>query len=122
MKMALMAKNKYSMLKESDYVKIRVAVPLEAAAAVRQAMGQIGAGVQGNYEYCSGSVKQTGRFRPKIGAHPAIGQIGKLEEVEEELIETICHKNLVEKVVLAIKKAHPYEAPAIDIMPRYDIV
>jgi hypothetical protein len=110
------------MLKESDYVKIRVAVPIEAAAKMREALGKTGAGIQGKYEYCSGSIKQTGRFRPGAGARPAIGKIGKPEEVAEELIEAICHKNLVEKVILAVKKAHPYEEPAIDIIPRYDIV
>lgn len=110
------------MLKESNYIKIRVSVPVEAAGKVRQAMGRAGAGIQGNYNYCSGSIKQIGRFKPIAGAHPAIGEIGKLEEVEEELIETICRKDLAEKVAAEIKKAHPYEEPAIDIMPRYDIV
>ncbi len=110
------------MLKESDYVKIRIAVPIESAADIRRVLGQTGAGIQGNYEYCSSSVKQTGRFIPGTGAKPALGQIGRLEEVEEELVETICRKNLVEKVILEIKKAHPYEEPAIDIIPRYDIV
>ncbi len=97
-------------------------MPTEAADKVRQAMGQAGAGIQGNYEFNSGSIKQVGRFKPVAGAHPYIGQIGKLEEVEEELIETICRKDRVEKVIAAIKKAHPYEEPAIDIMPRYDMV
>jgi len=110
------------MLKESNFVKIRVSVPIEAADKIRKAMGQAGAGVQGNYEFCSGSVKQIGRFKPNIGAHPVIGEIGKLEEIEEEIIETICEINSVERVVMEIKKAHPYEEPAIDIMPRYDIV
>jgi len=110
------------MLIKSKFVKIRVSVPLEAADKVRQSMGQAGAGIQGNYQFCSSSVKQTGRFKPTIGARPAIGQIGELEEVEEELLETICEKKLVKKVIAEIKRAHPYEEPAIDIMPRYDIV
>ena len=97
-------------------------MPLEAANKVRQAMGQSGAGLQGNYEFNSGSIKQIGRFKPMVGARPYIGRIGEPEKVEEELIETICDKNLVEKVIAEIKKAHPYEEPAIDIMPRYDIV
>lgn len=97
-------------------------MPLEAADRVRQAMGEAGAGIQGNYNFASGSIQQVGRFKPTAGARPAIGQIGQLEQVDEELIQAICHKNLVEKVMAAIKKAHPYEEPAIDIMPRYDIV
>lgn len=97
-------------------------MPVKDAAKVRQAMGQAGAGRQGNYEFCSGSIMQVGRFKPTVGAKPAIGQIGKLALVNEELIQTICHKKLVKKVIGEIKKAHPYEEPAIDIMPRYDII
>lgn len=110
------------MLKSSKYVKIRVAVPLTHADKIREALGKAGAGVRGNYEFCSGSWRGVGRFRPKKGARPAIGQVGKLEEVEEEIIETICHKDHVEKVIAAVKKVHPYEEPAIDICPRLDIV
>jgi hypothetical protein len=110
------------MLKQSDFIKIRIAVPTKAAEKIRRILGQFGAGQQGHYEYCSSSVKQIGRFRPNIGACPAVGKIGKLEKIEEELIEVICHKNIVEKVIAEVKIAHPYEEPAIDIMPRYDIV
>jgi hypothetical protein len=110
------------MLKKSEYIKIRVSVPVEAADKIRLAIGKAGAGQQGNYKFTSSSLKQTGYFKPMAGAHPAIGEIGKLEKVQEELIETICHKNLVKKVIFEIKKVHPYEEPAIDIIPRYDIV
>ncbi len=110
------------MLKESKYVKIVIAVPLGSADKVRKAIGEAGAGIQGNYEFCSGSYKQIGRFKPIKGARPAIGEIGKLEEVEEEVIEVICHKDLTEKAIAEIKKAHPYEEPAIDVFPRLDIV
>lgn len=109
------------MLKESDYVKIQVAVPVSHADAIREALGSAGAGIQGNYTYCSGSSPVTGRFIPMDGAKPAIGAIGKPEEVEEEMIQTICHKDKVADVIVAIKKAHPYEEPPIDIIPRYEL-
>jgi hypothetical protein len=110
------------MFKESEFVKIQVGVPLEAANAVREAMGTAGAGTQGNYFHCSFSSRGIGRFIPGMGAKPAIGAINKPEEVEEEMIETICHKDFVKKVILAVKKVHPYEEPAIDIIPRMDIM
>ncbi|MFH1790021.1 MAG: hypothetical protein ABH832_03065 [bacterium] len=109
------------MLKQSDYVKIIVAVPIEHAQAVRDVLGNSGAGVQGNYKHCSGSYRSVGRFIPVVGAKPAIGQIGKAEEVEEEIIETICHVDLVEKVVKAVKEAHPYEEAPIDIIRRFEV-
>jgi len=109
------------MLKQSDYVKIIVTVPKEAADEIRQVMGLAGAGVQGNYRFSSFSTDGIGRFEPGKNAKPAIGNIGQLEEVKEEMIETICHKDLVEKVIAAVKKVHPYEEPAIDIMLRYEL-
>jgi hypothetical protein len=109
------------MLKQSDFVKIRTAVPVESAEKVRRAMGDAGAGVQGNYSHCSGSYLSMGRFTPLSGANPAIGQIGKPEEVQEEIIEMLCHVDNVSDVIAALKKAHPYEEPAIDILPRLEI-
>lgn len=109
------------MLKQSDFVKIRTAVPVDGAEKVRRAMGDAGAGMQGNYSHCSGSYLTTGRFTPLSGANPTIGEVGKPEEVQEELIEMLCHVDKVEEVIAALKKAHPYEEPAIDIVQRLDI-
>ena len=109
------------MLRQSLYVKISVGVPLPAADAVREAMGAAGAGKQGSYEYCSFTARGVGRFRPLAGARPAIGVVGKLQAVEEVVLETICHRDLAPGVIAAIKAAHPYEEPAIDIMPRFEL-
>ncbi|MFH1292324.1 MAG: hypothetical protein ABIH87_03970 [bacterium] len=109
------------MLKESEYIMIRVSVPTESADKVRRALGDAGAGVQGNYKCCSASYQQVGRFLPMTGAHPAIGEVGKLEEVPEEMIETICHRDIVEEVITELKRVHPYETPAIDIVPRLEV-
>ena len=109
------------MLRESDYVKIVTAVPLAAADQVREALGDAGAGKMNNYKHCSGSVRCVGRFIALPGAHPAIGQVGKLEAVTEEIIEVLCHKDLIKPVVAALRAAHPYEEPPIDIIPRYEL-
>ena len=109
------------MLQESNFFKIRTAVPVANASVVRQAMGDAGAGVQGNYSHCSGSYLTTGRFTPLAGANPAIGSVGQPEEVEEEMIEMLCHKDKIQQVIVALKKAHPYEEPAIDIIARLEI-
>jgi len=99
------------------FVRIVVFVPASHADAVREAMGAAGAGKWKNYAFASFSVKGTGRFLPLPGAKPAIGQVGKLAEVEEERIEVACERELVSDVVAAIKKVHPYEEPAIDVYP-----
>ena len=109
------------MLKESDYVQVRTAVPVDGASMVRKAMGDAGAGQQGNYSHCSGSYSSTGRFTPLEGANPTIGEVGKPEEVKEEIIEVLCHKDKVEQVIKAMIEAHPYEHPPLDIFPRLEI-
>ena len=95
--------------------KIITYVPVEDAEKVRQAMGDAGAGVLGNYHHASFSTRGIGRFIPSAGAHPAIVKIGKLEEVEEEKIEVICQKEKVKEVVAVIRKTHPYEEIPLEI-------
>jgi hypothetical protein len=95
--------------------KIVVFVPVSHADAVRDAIGRAGGGSFGHYTYCSFSVRGIGRFRPELGAHPTIGQVGKVEEVDEERIEIACDSLRVKEVVAAIVNAHPYEEPALDL-------
>lgn len=105
----------------SQYVKLVFFTPLSHADAVRKAMGDAGAGVMGKYSHCTFSSKGEGRFLPLKGAQPAIGTVGEYETVEEERIETLCAKAKVKAVVEAIKKVHPYEEVAYDIIPLLDI-
>lgn len=108
-------------MSKSTNVKIVVFVPLSHTDIVREAMGKAGAGKIGNYIYCSFSSKGIGRFKPEQGAHPAIGEVGTLESVEEERIEAVCSSALLRQVVEAIKKIHPYEEVALDIYPLEEI-
>lgn len=98
----------------SDFVKIVVYVPEAQAGAVRRALKEAGAGSEGNYSGCSFSTRGIGRFTPLDGAEPAMGEIGREEEVAEERIETFCRRSDLKRVIAAVKKAHPYEAPVIE--------
>ena len=102
---------------QQNVVKIVVFVPETHADVVRKAMGDLGAGLIGDYSHCSFSVKGVGRYIPLPSANPTIGKIGKFEEVAEERIETVCYKKDLKKIISAIKKAHPYEEVAIDVYP-----
>jgi hypothetical protein len=102
---------------KSQYVKIVVFVPKTHADVVRQAMGDCGGGKMGFYSHCSFSSVGVGRFKPLEGAHPSIGEIGKLVEVEEERIECICERGKAKGVIAAVSKVHPYEEVALDIFP-----
>lgn len=98
-------------------MKIVVFVPVSHADYVRKAFAESGAGQIGNYDFCSFSSKGFGRFRPGEGSKPFIGEQGVIEEVEEERIEVICPYSKLEMVLKAVRAAHPYEEPAIDVYP-----
>ena len=100
-----------------ESVKIVIYTPLSHADAVRAALAGAGAGHMGNYDSCSFSTRGTGRFRGLEGAKPYIGESGEIEIVEEERIETILPEKLLPEVLESVRKAHPYEEPAIDVYP-----
>ena len=102
---------------EFKYVKIVVFTPVSHSDKIREVLAESGAGYIGNYDYCSFSTKGTGRFRGGDEANPYLGEKGKIEEVDEERIETICPADKMESVLKAVKDVHPYEEPAIDIYP-----
>jgi len=99
------------------FFKIVTTTPISNAEAIRKAAGDAGAGTLGNYSHTSFSSRGVGRFLPKERAHPAIGSVGAHEEVEEERIEWTCAHDKAQTVVEAIRKAHPYEEPVIDVYP-----
>lgn len=97
-------------------VKITVHAPLDHADAVRRALGDAGAGIQGNYSHCSFSTRGIGRLTPHEGARPFIGMVGSSETIEEERIEVICERGEAKAIIAAMKAVHPYEEVAFDII------
>jgi hypothetical protein len=108
-------------MKPSNNVKIVVFVPETHSDIVLEAMGNAGAGKIGNYSHCSFSSKGFGRFLPEAGANPTIGEVGKFEIVPEERVEITCDRKILEEVIEAMKKVHPYEEVAYDIYPLEEI-
>lgn len=101
--------------------KIVIYTPTSHADQIRQVLAESGAGHIGNYDYCSFSVKGTGRFRPLEGANPHIGTQNQIEKVEEERIETICSREKASEIIVKVRKVHPYEEPAIDVYPLLEL-
>jgi len=107
----------YLKSKNMKYIQITVNTPLEYGDKVRKAISESGAGVYGNYSNCSFSTKGIGYSLPNEGANPSIGEIGKIELIEEERILTFCKEEVFQKVIEAIKTSHPYEEPLITYWP-----
>ena len=105
---------------EGDNYKLVVFVPAESLAEVSNAVFAAGAGAIGNYSDCGFGAEGTGTFMPLEDSNPAIGKKNKIEKVHEIRFETIVPAKKLDTVVEAMKKAHPYETPAFDIIKLYN--
>ncbi len=83
---------------------------------IKKAIFAEGAGCVGDYQYCSWQTLGEGQFMPLAGSHAFIGEINKLEKIAEYKVEIVCSKAQIKNAVAALKKAHPYETPAYQII------
>ncbi|MEK3788230.1 MULTISPECIES: Nif3-like dinuclear metal center hexameric protein [Paenibacillus] len=95
--------------------KLVVFVPKTHHQQVLDAVLNAGAGHIGKYSHCSFNVEGTGTFLPGEGTSPVIGQVGRVEKVDEVRVETIVPAQARSKVLQAMIKAHPYEEVAYDL-------
>jgi len=97
--------------------KVVVFVPREKHELVRSEAFKAGAGRIGGYSGCSFVMEGVGTFHPEKGSSPAIGQAGRDEKVQEKRIEMSVPSQALSAVLAGVRKAHPYEEPAIDVYP-----
>lgn len=102
---------------EPRWVKMAVMVPTAHADDVRMAMFDAGAGEMGTYDCCSYNIEGFGTFRALDGANPFVGAHQELHHEDETKIEVIVPRWRVADVENMILQTHPYECPAIDIIP-----
>ncbi len=69
------------------------------------------------YDRCFSYWPITGTWRPLEGSNPFIGTPGRIETVEEMRVEFAVKEEDLKKAVEAVRRAHPYEEPAIDVIP-----
>jgi len=96
--------------------KIVVFVPMTHVQIVKDALFAAGAGKIGSYDSCCFETKGIGQFRPLPGSQPYLGQKNVIEKVEEVKIELVCDEKYLQRSITALKKHHPYETPAYDII------
>ncbi|MGR6872732.1 NGG1p interacting factor NIF3 [Pseudomonas sp. HK3] len=95
--------------------RINVYVPPSHAEKLKLAMFNAGAGRIGLYEHCCWQTTGNGQFKPLTGSDAFIGEVDKLEVLEELKIEMVCDTQCIKPVLAAMVEAHPYEEPAYDI-------
>jgi len=100
--------------------KIVVFVPPGELSGVASAAFAAGAGVIGRYHDCAFFAHGIGTFCGGEGSHPTIGHAGRHEAAEEVRLEMVCPRAELRAVLAAIRRAHSYEEPAIDVFPLVD--
>jgi dinuclear metal center YbgI/SA1388 family protein len=97
--------------------KLQFYVPIDYAVKVRDAIFNVGAGEIGNYSENSFSTTGVGTFKGNSLSQPFIGKPDERETLEEQKVEIIFPNWLKNKVINALKAAHPYEEVAYEIVP-----
>jgi dinuclear metal center YbgI/SA1388 family protein len=101
---------------KANSYKLVTFVPEKDAQRVADALFDAGAGRIGNYTRCSFQSPGTGTFFGEEGTNPTVGQSGKLERAAEVKVETVMPIARLNEVLNALRKAHPYEEPAFDLV------
>lgn len=100
--------------------KLSFYVPEPALESVKSALFEAGAGKIGLYDQCCWQTKGRGQFRPLPGSDPAIGAREILTTLDEWKVELVCEDTLIKSVVSVLKKAHPYEEVAYQVLHLAD--
>lgn len=100
--------------------KIVVFTPAEDVSSVADAAFDAGAGMIGQYERCAFFSHGIGTFLGLPGTEPSVGQAGRQEATEELRLEFVAPRGRVAGICSAIRVAHGYEEPAIDVYPTED--
>ncbi len=104
----------------SAQCKIVVFTPPGELSRVADAAFSAGAGIIGQYYDCAFFSHGIGAFCGGEGSKPTIGHAGRHEATEEVRLEMICPRADVARAVAAVRAAHSYEEPAIDVYPLAD--
>ena len=92
-------------------------VPASHLETVKTTLFEAGAGKIGNYDCCCWQTKGEGQFRPLSGSQPFTGERHKINKEPEYQVEMVCEDSLVDAVIEALFKSHPYETPAFATWP-----
>ncbi|MDY6913518.1 MAG: Nif3-like dinuclear metal center hexameric protein [Planctomycetota bacterium] len=101
--------------------KVVVFTPPDGLSRVAEAAFSAGAGLIGNYYDCAFFSHGIGLFCGGQDSRPSIGHPGRHEAAEEIRLEVIAPKARVAAVCSAMRSAHSYETPSIDVYPLQDV-
>ena len=104
---------------EFEYCKMEIFVPKTHLPQIQKALQKVDAGHIGNYDLCMSVSPVTGYWRPLDGCNPYIGDIGEISCEPELKVEVTIRAAAAAQTIAAVKEAHPYEEPVINVIPLW---
>lgn len=104
-----------------QWFKLEIFVPTSHLNTIQTALQKADAGHLGNYDSCLAYSPVRGTWRPLVDASPYIGTPGAVSEADEFKIEVNVSGDKLRDTVAAIRRAHPYEEPLINIIPLFSL-
>ena len=108
-------------MEEFSCCKLEIFVPEDHLAAIQAALAAADAGHLGQYDRCLSYSPVTGCWRPLAGSSPWLGREGEVCTQPELKVEVTCRREQVDAVLDAVRAAHPYEEPVINVIPLYRV-
>jgi len=102
--------------KPATLQKLFTFVPEAHINTVRDALFAAGGGHIGNYSECSFAATGEGSFKAGEGTDPFVGEKGQRHLEKEIKLEIVFPSYLQGAMITALKKAHPYEEVAFDLV------
>ena len=97
--------------------KLEIFIPESHLSVLQQALWETDAGHIGKYDCCLSYSPVTGCWRPLEGSSPFDGTPGALTQAREVKVEVCCRGERLGETLAAVKAAHPYEEPVINVLP-----
>lgn len=111
------ATKELNMAPDVEFYKICTYIPAEYSDLLMDNITKIVTPMYPGYDRTFTLMDVTGTWRALEGSNPYNGHIGKITTAEEVRIEFSIHSKDLKAVVETILRIHPYEEPAIDILP-----
>lgn len=102
----------------SEIYGIGVDVPASHLEALMDAIDGVMEPVYPGYSRSFRYFPVKGTWKTEEGANPFIGKVGEVSVEDEVRLEFVVKKKDLEGVLRTIERVHPYEEPAVDVVPQ----
>lgn len=102
---------------EEQIFKVIFYSPPEVVDILLDSIDDVMTPIEPGYRRCFSVTDTVGTWVPMEGSNPHIGEIGAISRVNEKRVEFAVREPDLWKVLHIIDRVHPYEAPAVDVIP-----